>query len=373
VELLCLRQRRSELGEVLIRERFERLARLFQIVCGLDGAGLLQGGGQTPKELLQNGYFHSSSSLSLLFLVANDSSPIDSVLIIPRFGKENPRCVLFLSGKFGKIVLMRPLRESPPPDWQMPPGVNRGLWHYLHDPDVARNYDAGLAGVSLLDVDLRFVEELCPRPGQLIDLGCGTGRLLAPLATRGYRVLGVDLSAEMLAVARGKTDGAVPLLRANIADLNGLRDQGFDYAACLFSTLGMVIGEKNRRQTVAHVFRLLRPGGRFVLHVHNRWFNVWNAAGRAWLLQDIRRQCARAENGDRVMPLHQGVAGLALHLFTRGEARRLLTDAGFHIHEIRPVSLAADGRLRWSWWFGGLRAYGYLIAADRPALKVASG
>jgi SAM-dependent methyltransferase len=269
--------------------------------------------------------------------------------------------------EFGKIVQMQPLRESPPPDWQMPPGVNRGLWDYLQDPAVARNYDAGLTGVSLLDVDLRFVEEHCPQPGRLLDLGCGTGRLLVPFAKRGYGVLGVDLSEEMLALARAKTGGAVSLLRATIAELNGLRDHCFDYVACLFSTLGMVLGEANRLQVVAHGFRLLRPGGCFVLHVHNRWFNIWNAPGRAWLLQDIRRRLTGAESGDRVMPVHQGVAGLTLHLFTRGEARRLLTEAGFRIREMRPVSLRANGRLKWPWWFGRLRTYGYLIAAERPA------
>ena len=104
-----------------------------------------------------------------------------------------------------------------------------------------------------------------------------------------------------------------------------------------------------------------------MLHVHNRWFNVWNGPGRAWLLRDWwDRRLGRAEGGDRVMPVHQGVAGLTLHLFTRGEAVRLLTGAGFRICEVRPVSLRSDGRLTWPWWFGGLRAYGYLLAAERP-------
>jgi hypothetical protein len=67
------------------------------------------------------------------------------------------------------------------------------------------------------------------------------------------------------------------------------------------------------------------------------------------------------------MPVHQSVAGLTLHLFTRGEASRLLTETGFRIREIRPVSLRTDGHLPLPWWFGGLRAYGYLIAAERPA------
>ena len=45
------------------------------------------------------------------------------------------------------------------------------------------------------------VEQHCQPPGRLLDLGCGTGRLLIHAARRGYAPVGVDLSAEMLAVA----------------------------------------------------------------------------------------------------------------------------------------------------------------------------
>src|SRR5438270_6791574 len=100
------------------------------------------------------------------------------------------------------------MRERAPADWQLPPGVNRGLWDYLHSAEVARGYDAGLAGTPLFAADRPFVEEHCPRPGRLLDLGCGTGRLLVALAQRGYEVLGVDLSWEMLAVASAKAAAA---------------------------------------------------------------------------------------------------------------------------------------------------------------------
>src|SRR5438309_6386688 len=87
---------------------------------------------------------------------------------------------------------------SPVPDWRLPSGVSRGLWDYLRDPSVARNYDQSLAGSTLFAVDQRFAEHIFDRPGRLIDLGCGTGRLLVPFAQRGWWVLGVDLSEEML-------------------------------------------------------------------------------------------------------------------------------------------------------------------------------
>jgi SAM-dependent methyltransferase len=261
------------------------------------------------------------------------------------------------------------MSKPPPADWQLPPGVNRGLWDYLHSPGVADGYDAGLAGTPLFDIDRRFVEEHCPGPGRLLDLGCGTGRLLLAMAQHGWWTLGVDLSPEMLRVAAGKARSAgvaVSLLRANIAELDALADESFDCVACLFSTLGMVLGAAARRRVAAHAFRLLRPGGRFILHVHNRWFNARDRAGRAWLIRDWLRSWTGAESGDRIMPVHQGIAGLTLHLFTRREACRLLTEAGFRLFEVRPVSLRPDSRLPWPGWLGGLRAYGYLLAAERP-------
>jgi ubiquinone/menaquinone biosynthesis C-methylase UbiE len=256
------------------------------------------------------------------------------------------------------------------PDWQLPPGVSRGLWDYLHNPELARNYDGNLAGTPLLRLDQEFVLRHCQPPGRFLDLGCGTGRLLLTLAQHGYEPVGVDLSPEMLQVAREKARQAglsVELLEANITELDALAGGSFDHAACLFSTLGMVSGVEQRRQVLAHAFRLLRPGGVFVLHIHNRWFNFWDPQGRKWLFRNLLASLVgRAEPGDVVMPVHQGVANLPLHLFTRREAVRLLTGAGFRLREVRAISLRDDSRLPCRWWFGWLRAYGYLIAAVKP-------
>jgi SAM-dependent methyltransferase len=256
-----------------------------------------------------------------------------------------------------------------PADWQLPPGVNRGLCDYLHDPAVARGYDASLAGSTLFQVDQTVAERFFDRPGKLIDLGCGTGRLAVVFAARGYSVVAVDLSEEMLAVTAAKARAAgvvVQGLKANLVDLDCLRDGVFDYAACLFSTLGMVVGSVERRRVIGHVHRLLRPGGRFLLHVHNRWFNAWDPEGRRWLLRNGLRSLWRREGaGDRRMPVHQGIAGLTLHLFTRREAVGLLRRAGFRIRAVQPISLRPHGRLPCRAWFGWLRAHGYLLAAEK--------
>lgn len=250
-----------------------------------------------------------------------------------------------------------------PPDWQLPPGVDRGLWAYTHSDELAANYDASLAGTPLLDADLRAAARLFDSPGRLLDLGCGTGRLLMPFAARGFECVGVDISEPMLRRTAEKAEASgvrVALLKANLTDLAGLRDASFDHAACLFSTLGMIRGAEHRGRAVAEMFRVLKPGGRVLLHVHNRLSHLWDASGRAWLWTHGRV-------GDREMPGPGGVGRLTLHLFTRGEAVRTLRDAGFADVRVEPIGLRADGSLPAAWWLPSLRAYGFLLAARRPS------
>lgn len=257
-----------------------------------------------------------------------------------------------------------------PADWQLPPGVSRALWDYFHDPAIARAYDATLDGTPLLNIDQAFVLEHCRLAGTIIDLGSGTGRLALTLAQNGYRPIAVDLSPEMLKVLREKALALnldIPCVCGNLVELGMFADRSFDHAACLFSTLGLIVGADARLQFLAHVHRLLRPGGVFVLHVHNRWFNVWTAHGRRLLWTEMLASwLGRGASGDYEMPAHASVGRLTMHLFTRHEIVGLLRAVGFDTVEVRRLSLRPDGRLACPWWFGRLRSYGYLIAARKP-------
>src|SRR5262245_49652282 len=240
------------------------------------------------------------------------------------------------------------------PDWQLPPGTDRGLWDYVSSERVARENDAALAGTPLLDLDLQFAQQHFPKPGRLIDLGCGTGRLMLAFAARGYGCLGVDLSAPMLAVVNEKAAGAglaVAVLKANLVELDEIPAATFDYAACLFSTLGMIRGQENRARFLGHVRRILKPGGVFVLHAHNARFRFGRGLGRRG-----------PEKGDRSMPQHRGGAELTIHHYTRRELLHEVRVAGFRMREVMPVG--THGRLRFPWLLAGARSYGFLVAAD---------
>jgi SAM-dependent methyltransferase len=246
-----------------------------------------------------------------------------------------------------------------PADWQLPPGVSRALWDYAHDPAAARSYDQELAGTPLLQFDVQYVLDHCRPPGSLLDLGCGTGRLALALAELGYRPVAADLSPEMLQILGDKANARgldIPRLQVNLVELDALADHSFDHAACLFSTLGLIEGTAHRRRFLRHVQRVLRPGGVFVVHVHNRWFHLWSRAGRRLLRQSLF-------GGDFLMPAHRGIGRLNMHLFTRREIVRELKAAGFQVQDVRPVSLRADGKMRYPVFLGRCRAYGYLLAA----------
>lgn len=244
------------------------------------------------------------------------------------------------------------------PDWQLPPGVDRGLWDYLHAADMVSGYDAQMQASPLAKADVAFCERFFPTPGRLLDLGCGTGRLCAHFGAKGYDCVGVDLSEEMLAKAKENAPTAT-FQTANLVDLAGVADASFDYAACLFSTLGMVRGAENRAKVLANAFRVLKPGGKFVLHVHNRFFAGlgFGRVCRQFGLTLFERSSA----GDVTMPQAYGGAPLTLHHFTRREAVMMLWEAGFTTLDGLP--LTTDGeRARWP---TTVRAYGWLIAAER--------
>ncbi len=233
------------------------------------------------------------------------------------------------------------------PDWQLPPGVDRGLHDYMRSAEMVAGYDAMMAASPLAALDVRFCQRWFATPGRVIDLGCGTGRLAKPLTELGHEYVGVDLSEEMLRAFVPVPSATVVV--GNLVESASLPAGPFDSAACLFSTLGMIRGEDNRRTAVENVAKLLKPGGVFVLHVHNRYFR-----GLGW--KGIRAS-------DITMSQSYGGAPLTLHHFGRREAVRLLTAAGFRILEVMPV--AAEGELRKPWLFPTRRAYGYLIAAER--------
>lgn len=105
----------------------------------------------------------------------------------------------------------------------------------------------------------------------LLDLGCGTGNHALPLARRGYRVVAVDRSNEMLDLARQKAasqslDGSLKYYQADIRDCP--LDQIFDAALMMFAVLGYQLENRDVLAALRSARQHVRSGGILI-------FDVW--------------------------------------------------------------------------------------------------
>jgi len=104
------------------------------------------------------------------------------------------------------------------------------------------------------------------RGGRVLEIGCGTGCDLLQFAKHGAEAFGIDVTAEHLRLARQRLAG-----RAEIREADGTAipfpAATFDYVYCH----GVLHHVDQPRRVVQEIFRVLRPGGRFNVHVYAFW------------------------------------------------------------------------------------------------------
>lgn len=94
-----------------------------------------------------------------------------------------------------------------------------------------------------------------------LDVACGTGDMVLELLKQGADVTGVDLSEEMMAVAKRKTAGWQPAYQVADAEHLPFGDASFDAVTCAFGVRNFV----HLEQGLGEMVRVLKPGGRMAI------------------------------------------------------------------------------------------------------------
>jgi SAM-dependent methyltransferase len=213
----------------------------------------------------------------------------------------------------------------------------------LWDAGAAKGLD-WLVEQRLLDGILRSV----PSPAHsAADFACGTGRVLEFLGRRFPAPVGIDISPDMLALARARCPGA-RLIQGDVTTTPGLAAGPFDLITAFRFFLNAE--PSLRRDVLAWMRASLRPGGLVVVNFH---LNPASLRGMY-----LRLRMASAEPPPMV-----GIA----------DARRLFTDNGFTVCRIIGYSYLPyrrDGRQLWN---AKARRKAELKMAGRSSLQPIAG
>ena len=110
-------------------------------------------------------------------------------------------------------------------------------------------------------------ERLHPRTA--VDLACGTGSVTAILAEKGLRVIGVDMSEEMLTVAQQKAcalENQPMFLCQPLQEL--YLPRAVDMAVCALDSLDYITNPDDCKEAIRRVYKALNPGGIFIFDVN---------------------------------------------------------------------------------------------------------
>lgn len=132
----------------------------------------------------------------------------------------------------------------------------------------------------MYDVDYKkwadYIEEIFKangiKPSLLLDLGCGTGNFCIEMAARGYDMIGVDISHDMLSCAREKSlKKGCDILFVN-QDITEFELYGtVDAIVCLMDTVNYLTYKRDVKKLFKLVKNYLNPGGLFIFDINSEY------------------------------------------------------------------------------------------------------
>ncbi len=145
---------------------------------------------------------------------------------------------------------------------------------------VAAYYDYVTPYRERPDIDF-FVEEAINTGSPVLEIGCGTGRILIPTAQAGIEIVGLDLSAEMLAVCQERLSTEPAEVQARVqlaqADMRNFDlSRRFNLVTLPFRPFQHLLTPKDQMACLNCIRRHLNPDGLLILDLFNPSIHALN-------------------------------------------------------------------------------------------------
>ena len=129
-------------------------------------------------------------------------------------------------------------------------------------------YWAEIADKGQIENQIQFIKKRFPTTGLILDLACGTGRHLIGLSKEGYTVVGLDISSNLLKIAKSRWSGA-QLVRGDMRFLP-FKPAAFSAAISMDTSFGYLPSEADDMQSLSELRAIVNHGGTFNIDVFNR-------------------------------------------------------------------------------------------------------
>lgn len=117
----------------------------------------------------------------------------------------------------------------------------------------------------------------------VLDMACGTGEMTVRMAQKGYDMIGADISADMLSVARDKADQKKQRILFVCQDMRRLDLFGtVDAVLCVCDGLNYLLSEADLARAFENVRRFINPGGVFIFDMNTEYKFKEVLAGRTF-------------------------------------------------------------------------------------------
>jgi tRNA (uracil-5-)-methyltransferase TRM9 len=199
---------------------------------------------------------------------------------------------------------------------------------------IAKSFDATRRKPWTECID--FINNL-PKKSVVADIGCGNGRHLIPCAKHCEKVIGIDISDELLKIVQKKIKDNnltnVELIKSDAGNLP-LKDNSID-AVLYIATLHNIPQRYRRIKSLIEIKRILKNDGTAIISVWSRWQDKF----RQHFLKKCLKNPDGREFGDIDIYWRQHGLNIArfYHLYSKKELEKDIKQAGFKIIKIQGV------------------------------------
>ncbi len=179
--------------------------------------------------------------------------------------------------------------------------------------------------------ELEHLNKFIKNGDNILDIGCGNGRLLNLFENKDIDYTGIDSSKELIEIAKKNYGKQRNFIHANALSLP-FQDKTFDMVFSI-AVLHHVPSKKFRACFVSEANRVLKPKGTLILTVWNIW--QWRFL-KTHIIHVIKKITGRSDLdlGDTIISFGQKKRQRYVHAFTRRSLRRLLEKNGFTVSSI---------------------------------------